>query len=163
MPIDTDDRYLFIANALSFPAAFPELGVVDLGADAMGLAGVEQRVLHFTQTYEEWSVQRTVLASNVSAVFVPYNVTTEEWVQGNWWENGNWLAGSELAVTPSLLRDEIEFNKPDPNYPPAKKAIVYLPEHVGVIMEVKIASLSAAESHQYRPSMLKMWTCDPPC
>ena len=161
MPIHPNDRNLFIANALLFPPHFPELGiasVVDAESEFNFPAGGTRKpiLLNFEEQHVAWSFVRRIQVEHVAAVFIPTDPKTV-WSAGTWWDNGEWLAGPELATAPTLIETTNQDGPPDSQNAKRKYALLYVAENVPISNIVTFGA-SAADSHQFVPPVSVMGT-----
>ena len=153
-PIGVPKQRIFLAGTISFPDAFPRLGemwIDSLMSDLLPSSPIT--ILKVEEKHECWTVVRSFLLDDVSAIFIPANSRQPDC------DEATWLVGPEIMH--DNFQTFFDGAQQDPPLPDGKKAgILYVPENARVHMLVDTA-MPAAESRDFRPPMIEMMTCNP--
>jgi len=130
-----------LSGTVSVPLTFPELGQIDLIRNAVSAGvfdceGPKDLIVARQQVSPRITINRSFLADDVAAIFVPNDIHC---VNLN---DGTWLTGIEVATV----------NDIDRNAGALLMGIVYVRESAPSLLNVD-AGMTAAESAEYYPPL----------
>ncbi|WP_345683875.1 hypothetical protein [Novipirellula caenicola] len=136
-------RQLLLAGTVTFPATLPRVAELSLQSieqlpvsDCGGVKPGGEWLLATERPSPRVTIIRSVLVTEVRAVFLPQNPANFDW------DHGTWLLESE--VLPGLQKQL--------NDAPRVLGILYVPEFSPTLLEVH-TGMTAAESSQYYPPL----------